>query len=120
MVCIGRHPTPGNLGVNASAALQALEALADRLPVSMHAVRQGLIEVDLPGRFQVLPGRPAVVLDVAHNPEACAVLADGLGNRSGAAVTLTVGKIAAAQWPPHIGVGGGRSPGPFGQGAFPP
>ena len=66
--------------INASAALQALEALADRLPVSMQAIRQGLIEVELPGRFQVLAGRPAVVLDVAHNPEACAVLADGLGN----------------------------------------
>jgi dihydrofolate synthase/folylpolyglutamate synthase len=65
---------------NASAALQALDALRQRLPVSMQAIRTGLLEVDLPGRFQVLPGRPAVVLDVAHNPESCAVLADGLGN----------------------------------------
>ena len=65
---------------NASAALQALESLRDRLPVSMQAIRQGLLEVVLSGRFQVLPGRPAVVLDVAHNPESCAVLADGLGN----------------------------------------
>jgi len=65
---------------NASAAIQALDCLRDRLPVSMQAIRQGLLEVELPGRFQVLPGRPAIVLDVAHNPESCAVLAEGLGN----------------------------------------
>ena len=65
---------------NASAALQALDCLRERLPVSMQAIRQGLLEVDLPGRFQVLAGRPTIVLDVAHNPESCAVLAEGLGN----------------------------------------
>ena len=65
---------------NASAALQAVDVLRERLPVSMQAIRQGLIEAELPGRFQVLPGRPAIVLDVAHNPESCAVLADELGN----------------------------------------
>jgi dihydrofolate synthase/folylpolyglutamate synthase len=32
----------------------------------------------LRGRLQVLPGRPAIVLDVAHNPHAARVLADGL------------------------------------------
>jgi dihydrofolate synthase / folylpolyglutamate synthase len=64
--------------LNASGALAALEALADRLPVSQQAVRQGLLAVDLPGRFQVLPGRPAVILDVAHNPHAAAVLAQNL------------------------------------------
>lgn len=66
--------------LNASAALAALECLHERLPVSMGAIRQGLITVELPGRFQVLPGRPAVVLDVAHNPQAGAVLADNLSN----------------------------------------
>ena len=47
-------------------------------------------------------------------------LVDGAGNRSGAAVTLTVGKVAPADWPPNIGVGGGRAPGPFGEGSVPP
>jgi dihydrofolate synthase/folylpolyglutamate synthase len=41
-------------------------------------VRQGLLTVDLPARFQILPGRPAVILDVAHNPHAAAVLAENL------------------------------------------
>ena len=63
---------------NASACLAALDALRDRLPLSMQAVRQGLAQVRLPGRFQVLPGRPAVVLDVAHTPQAAAVLSDNL------------------------------------------
>jgi dihydrofolate synthase / folylpolyglutamate synthase len=64
--------------LNAAGALAALEALADRLPVSQQAVRQGLLTVELPARFQVLPGRPLVVLDVAHNPHAAAVLASNL------------------------------------------
>jgi dihydrofolate synthase/folylpolyglutamate synthase len=64
--------------LNASGALAALEALRERLPVPQQAVRQGLSAVELPGRFQVLPGRPAVVLDVAHNPHAAAHLASNL------------------------------------------
>ncbi|MBS1231024.1 MAG: FolC bifunctional protein [Proteobacteria bacterium] len=64
---------------NAAAVLAVVESLKDRLPVSMQAVRRGLLEVELPGRFQVLPGRPSIVLDVAHNPQAVAGLADNLG-----------------------------------------
>jgi dihydrofolate synthase/folylpolyglutamate synthase len=64
---------------NASCVLAALDALRERLPVAMQDIRRGLAEVELAGRFQVLPGRPAVVLDVAHNPQAARVLADNLG-----------------------------------------
>jgi len=63
---------------NASAALAALDTLRERLPVSMAAVRRGLTEVTLPGRFQVLPGRPTMILDVAHNPHAARSLAQNL------------------------------------------
>jgi dihydrofolate synthase/folylpolyglutamate synthase len=66
--------------LNACAALAALEALRDRLPLGAQEVRSGLAMVELPGRFQVLPGRPTVVLDVAHNPHAAAALAQNLGN----------------------------------------
>jgi dihydrofolate synthase/folylpolyglutamate synthase len=66
--------------LNASGVLAALEALGDRLPVSQQAVRQGFAVVELPGRFQVLPGQPAIVLDVAHNPHAAAHLASNLDN----------------------------------------
>ncbi|AJY16804.1 MULTISPECIES: bifunctional tetrahydrofolate synthase/dihydrofolate synthase [Burkholderia] len=66
--------------INASAALAALEALRPQLPVSAQDIRLGLANVELPGRFQVLPGKPAIVLDVAHNPHAAAVLEQNLGN----------------------------------------
>jgi len=66
--------------LNASAALAALEALRLVLPVGAQEVRAGLAMVELPGRFQVLAGRPTTVLDVAHNPHAAAALAQNLGN----------------------------------------
>ncbi|WP_150697665.1 bifunctional tetrahydrofolate synthase/dihydrofolate synthase [Pandoraea terrae] len=68
--------------LNASAALAALESMRAELPVSAQDIRLGLATVELPGRFQVVPGRPAVVLDVAHNPHAAAALGhnlDGMG-----------------------------------------
>ncbi len=61
--------------LNAAGAIAALEALRDRLPVSAQAVRTGLAMVELPGRFQIVPGQPTLVLDVAHNPHAVAALA---------------------------------------------
>ncbi|MCA1245253.1 bifunctional tetrahydrofolate synthase/dihydrofolate synthase [Massilia oculi] len=66
--------------LNASAALAALEVLRLQLPCGAQEVRAGLAMVELPGRFQVLPGRPTQVLDVAHNPHAAAALAHNLGN----------------------------------------
>ena len=66
--------------LNAAAVLAALDELRDRLPVPMQAVREGLMLVELAGRFQILPGRPTVVLDVAHNVQAVGVLAENLSN----------------------------------------
>ncbi|MBC3862305.1 bifunctional tetrahydrofolate synthase/dihydrofolate synthase [Undibacterium jejuense] len=76
--------------LNASAVLAALEALRDVLPVSAQEVRTGLVMVDLPGRFQVMPGRPTVVLDVAHNPHAAATLSQNLDNMGFHAYTYAV------------------------------
>jgi dihydrofolate synthase/folylpolyglutamate synthase len=73
---------------NAAAALGALDAL--ELPVAMQDVRRGLVEVALPGRFQVLPGRPQVILDVAHNVEAARILAANLGASGFAPETIAV------------------------------
>ena len=61
--------------INASGVLAALTAMRQQLPVTAQAVRNGLALVDLPGRFQVVPGQPALVLDVAHNPHSVAALA---------------------------------------------
>lgn len=64
--------------MNASGALAALEALRDRIPVTAQAVRNGLALVDLPGRFQIVPGQPTLVMDVAHNPHSVAALTANL------------------------------------------
>ncbi|KAB2892725.1 MAG: bifunctional tetrahydrofolate synthase/dihydrofolate synthase [Burkholderiaceae bacterium] len=64
--------------VNASGALAALEALRPRLPITAQAVRTGLGMVELPGRFQIVPGQPTLVLDVAHNPHSVAALTANL------------------------------------------
>lgn len=64
--------------LNASGVLAALTALRARIPVSAQAVRNGLAMVELAGRFQIVPGQPTLVLDVAHNPHAAAALAANL------------------------------------------
>lgn len=66
--------------LNAAGALAALESTRHLLPVTAQAVRLGLLQAALPGRFQILPGQPMVILDVAHNPHAAAVLEKNLGN----------------------------------------
>jgi dihydrofolate synthase/folylpolyglutamate synthase len=75
---------------NAAAALAIVGLLQDRLHVGAGAIRDGLCAVSLPGRFQVLPGRPAIVLDVAHNPHAARVLAATLGTMGYFPATIAV------------------------------
>ena len=64
--------------LNAAGVLAAFEALRESLPISAQAVRGGFARVELPGRFQIVPGEPTLVLDVAHNPHAVAALAHNL------------------------------------------
>ena len=49
-----------------------------------------------------------------------AALKDRKGNHNGKAATLVVGRVADAEWPPGLGPRGGETPGPGGQGNFPP
>lgn len=63
---------------NAAAVLMVTELLSERLPVSQAHVREGLANVRVPGRFQVVPGAVPLVLDVAHNPQAAQALAANL------------------------------------------
>jgi dihydrofolate synthase/folylpolyglutamate synthase len=96
-----RHglPYPALRGVyqlaNAAAALTALDALRAHLPVDMGAVRDALVSIELPGRFQVLPGRPVTVLDVAHNVQAARALADTVAAMGFHPQTLAVFGIMA-------------------------
>jgi dihydrofolate synthase/folylpolyglutamate synthase len=75
---------------NAATAMAALESVRERMPVDMGAIRRGLVEVELPGRFQVLPGRPVVVLDVAHNPQAAERLSEAVQGMGHFATTYAV------------------------------
>ncbi len=75
---------------NASTVLAVLDALNDKLPVAMQDVRRGLLDAEVAGRFQVLPGRPTIILDVAHNAQSMRVLASNLGDMAFHPVTWGV------------------------------
>jgi dihydrofolate synthase/folylpolyglutamate synthase len=81
----GRHQY-----ANAAAALMALHGLTDRLPVGQGAVRRGLLEAHLPGRFEVRPGEVEQIFDVAHNPHGARALAAALATRPSDGRTLAV------------------------------
>ena len=63
---------------NAACALAVVECLNHKLPIDIGSIKRGLLLVSNPGRFQVLPGRPLVILDVGHNPHAARALRQGL------------------------------------------
>ncbi len=86
-----RPVLPGGFQLdNAAAALVALAVLRERLPVPMQALRSGIARARPPGRFQILPGPPRVVLDVAHNPHAARALAGNLAALSGGRQCIAV------------------------------
>jgi len=82
---------------NAAAAVALAEMLEEAgVSVPQQAVPDGIAGVRWPGRFQVLPGDPTVVLDVAHNCVSAQVLRDGLrellaSRPAGAGLVLVVG-----------------------------
>jgi dihydrofolate synthase/folylpolyglutamate synthase len=69
----GRHQLQ-----NGASVLALLESVAEQLPVSEEAVRSGLQSARVAGRFQRIEGEFETILDVAHNPDAAATLAQSL------------------------------------------
>lgn len=63
---------------NAATVIFAISTLTDRLPVSETAIQQGLGNVQLSGRFQLIEGDIPLLLDVGHNPEAVQTLVEYL------------------------------------------
>ncbi|MDD5162778.1 MAG: cyanophycin synthetase, partial [Candidatus ainarchaeum sp.] len=60
---------------NAALAFEAAKILRQKgLKIPKSAVEKGIAEAEWPARFQVLRGKPLVVLDSAHNPAAAKVL----------------------------------------------
>jgi dihydrofolate synthase/folylpolyglutamate synthase len=92
---------------NAATALAALRGLSSRLPLRREAFERGLAGVQLPGRFQRVPAAGGFewVLDVAHNPDAAAVLAANLARHPVPGRTLAVcGMLADKDVPAVLGV----------------
>jgi dihydrofolate synthase/folylpolyglutamate synthase len=78
---------------NAALAVAAARALArEGIPIGPEALARGIEQARWPGRFEVVPGRPPVVLDGAHNDASALALASTLRAYAGAlAVHLVLG-----------------------------
>jgi dihydrofolate synthase / folylpolyglutamate synthase len=84
---------------NAAAAIAVLHALDATgglaAPIALgQAAADGLTTVRVPARLQSLGGDPALVVDVAHNPQAARALADWLDLRRFAEVHAVYGALA--------------------------
>ena len=107
---LGGLPAPALEGVaqvgNAATALAAVRELAAQLPLSRVAIEAGLRQVRLQGRFQRMAGAAGIewVFDVAHNPDAAAVLAENLARIPARGRTLAVcGMLADKDVPTVLG-----------------
>lgn len=63
---------------NAAAALEAWSLLPFGVNLSETSVRQALSKIEISGRFEILKENPAVIIDVAHNPQAMCALTQQL------------------------------------------
>ena len=85
------NPLPSQM-TNAAASIVAVSlAIAPEQPTG-EQMQAGLDAGSIPGRFEVIEGRPPVVLDVAHTADSIAVLGDGVRAAfAGRRIVLMVG-----------------------------
>ncbi len=93
---------------NAAAALAVVAALMEQRPVAIEAIHRGLQDVRVPGRFEIRPGAPTLILDVGHNGQAIRALAGNLaehpcGGRTHAVVAMLGDKVAETALIPLLG-----------------
>jgi dihydrofolate synthase/folylpolyglutamate synthase len=91
--------TPGIPGryqsQNASLALAAAESLNSAgICVPLEALRDGISNARWPGRMEMIPGSPPLLLDGAHNPAGAAALAEALGDIRYRNLLLVLGILA--------------------------
>jgi dihydrofolate synthase/folylpolyglutamate synthase len=90
---------------NATLAVAACDLLEEMgIAVPEEAVRRGIAEVVWPGRMQLLPGSPRILLDGAHNPAACRALREALGALPGVAPGRTVLLFGVLRDKDHLGM----------------
>ncbi|HKT89360.1 MAG TPA: folylpolyglutamate synthase/dihydrofolate synthase family protein [Candidatus Sulfotelmatobacter sp.] len=75
---VGRHQLR-----NVALAIAAAEEAGKKgIPgITAESIERGIRETNWPGRFQVVPGTPEIVLDVAHNPAGVWALRSALSER---------------------------------------
>lgn len=92
---LGRHQV-GN-AVTALAAARLLRIAGATIPES--SIREGLCRARWPGRLQLFPGRPFVILDGAHNPAGAVALRAFLEeHRFSGRLTLVFGVLQDKNW----------------------
>ncbi|KAB2902604.1 MAG: bifunctional folylpolyglutamate synthase/dihydrofolate synthase [Anaerolineae bacterium] len=76
-VLIGQHQA-----INGTVALATVDILRQQgYPVTQNAIRQGLQQVNWPGRFEIIRENPRIILDAAHNADSARWLKRTLAER---------------------------------------
>jgi dihydrofolate synthase/folylpolyglutamate synthase len=96
VVLLGEHQKQ-----NAALALATIELLQKRIPVTEKQIREGLANVDWPGRLQLIErGKQKILLDGAHNVAGVEALRATLEKEfAGKQPVLIFGALADKNWP---------------------
>ena len=87
----GRHQIR-NVALAIAAAVELKQSFGYRITPA--AIASGIASTQWPGRFQVIPGSPEIVLDVAHNPAGAWALRSALSSRyENAPLTIIFGAM---------------------------
>lgn len=91
-------PIPNLRGIeqinNVSLAIAILNELQEIFPISKNSIKDALVTTNLKGRFQIVPGYPQIILDVAHNSHATETLLCNIKNLNKVENTYAVFGIA--------------------------
>ncbi len=80
---------------NAATALMALSCMDEKLPITRECVDRGLVNINLPGRFQRIQGNCEIILDVAHNLDSAKALVHNLRGLEPVTKTIAVFAVLA-------------------------
>jgi dihydrofolate synthase/folylpolyglutamate synthase len=76
---------------NAAVVIEAVEVLRNKgWAISDEALREGLVQAKLPGRFEICATNPFFIIDGAHNPQSMHVLAQSLKDFFGKAKIIII------------------------------